>query len=116
MTGGLSLYEVAEVFERKDASNGFLVEHELTFLFISGPCLRYPRYYALGFLAQEEEFVLIFVRGSFICVLIKACPPSVVARINFKEAVALVVLVSDVEIERPVKHEAFYMVVSKVVV
>jgi hypothetical protein len=59
--------------------------------------LDYPRYYALEFLAQEEEFALIFVRGSFIRMLLKACPQSVVARINFKEAVALVALVPDVE-------------------
>jgi hypothetical protein len=102
MSRGLSFYEVAEVFKCKDASNGFLVEHGQTLLLISGPCLRYPRYYALGFFAQEETFALIFVRGSFIRVLIKACRPSVVARINFEGAVALVVLVSDVEIERPV--------------
>jgi hypothetical protein len=96
MTGGLCLYEVAEMFEREDASDGFLVEYRYTFLLVGGPRLGNPRYYALGLLTQKETIALIFVRGSFIGMLIKACPPSVVTRIYFKEAVTLVVLVPNV--------------------
>jgi hypothetical protein len=55
-----------------------------------------PRYYALGLLTQKEKFALIFARGSFVCVLIKACPPSVVTCVDFKEAVALAVFVPNV--------------------
>jgi hypothetical protein len=96
MTGGMCLHEVAEVFERKDASDCFLVEYGQTFLLVGSPCLRNPRYYALGLLAQKEKFALIFVRGSLIGMLIKACPSSVVTCVDFKEAVAFVVLVPNV--------------------
>ncbi len=101
ITGGLRLYKIAEVFERKDAGDCFLVEYGQALLLIRSPRLRDPRYYALGLLAQKEKFALIFARGSFICMLIKACPPSVVTCVNlFKEAVAFVVFVPNVQ--RPV--------------
>jgi len=59
-------------------------------------------FYSMNIANYKEKPALIFIRRSLICVLIKACPPSVVTCVTFKEAVALVVLVPNVE--GPVQH------------
>jgi hypothetical protein len=97
MPWGLGLDEVTKMLKCEDSSDGLFVKDGKAFLFVVGPCLGYPGYYTLGLLAQEEELALIFVRGGFVCMLIEACPPAVIASVNFYEAVALVFLVPDVE-------------------
>jgi hypothetical protein len=86
MPWSLGLDEVTKVLKREDSSDRLFVEDGEAFLFVGGPCLGYPSYYALGLFAQKEELALVFIRGSLICMLIKACPPAVIASVNFYEA------------------------------
>jgi hypothetical protein len=50
MPWSLGLDEVTKVLKREDSSDRLLVEDGKAFLFIGGPRLRNPSYYALGLL------------------------------------------------------------------
>jgi hypothetical protein len=93
----LGLDQVAEVFETKDSSNCLLVKYRKTLLLVSGPSLADPLDYSLRFLAEEEEFALIFSWGCFVRMLVHASPPAVIATVNFDKKMTFIVLVPDVK-------------------